>query len=533
MALSCLPALRCRWEAQGLRLLPYQVATAETIVDGMDGQGILADEVGLGKTIEAGLVASELMARQRCRTMLVLCPAPLTSQWQRELSQKFGLRLAVNLRPEQWATTGRLIASIDQAKREPARAALLGRQWDLVVVDEAHKLKNRQTQNHQFVAGLRRRFLLLLSATPLQNDLTELYSLVSLVRPGLFGSFPAFWREFLLDRRTPKDPAALRRILAQVMVRHRRTGLEREQGAQLPQRQVALLPLSLSAAERQLYDGVTQAIREEYWRRVRGEGSVLPLLTLQREVCSSAAAVRRTLQHMETGEWIGPEFGQLRALADAVQDQTKAQVLGGLAGELRERVLVFTEFRATQEFLRTQLEVRGIPVLLLHGAQDRASRDRALQRFAAEPRAVLISTESGGQGLNLQFCHNLVNYDLPWNPMRVEQRIGRVHRLGQRQDVYIYNLYAEQTVEEHLLHLLDTKIHLFQQVIGELDVILRRLEKGGRRTLESRIAEILWTSRDGREMGVRFEDLGRQFLWQRRLVREREAALAGAASADG
>lgn len=526
MALRCLEELRLLWEAERVEFLPYQIAAAERVVDGMDGQGILADEVGLGKTIEAGLVARELMCRGRCRSVLILCPAPLCYQWRREMAQKFGLPFVCDPRPYDFAHKNLIIASIDGAKRAASRELLLGRDWDLVVVDEAHKLKNRTTQNHKLVAALNRRHLLLLSATPLQNDLTELYSLISLVRPGIFGSFQSFWREFLLDRRTPKDPVALRNILATVMVRNRRQDLTGDLGEVLPARQVTLLPLQLKPDERRLYDAVSGAVRDEYWRRMQGETTVLPLVMLQREVCSSAAAVRKTLYTIESSSWLGGNLEELRALADAVREQAKAQVLQGLVGQLGEQVIVFTEFRATQEYLADCLRQNGLPVILFHGEQTAWERARALRRFEEEPKGVLLSTESGGQGLNLQFCHNVVNYDLPWNPMRVEQRIGRVHRLGQQHDVFIYNLYAEQTVEEHLLKLMDHKINLFRQVVGELDVILRRLEKGGRRSLESRVAEILWRTRDERELAFQFDELGRQFLWHQRLARQKEAALA-------
>ena len=527
MALQCLAELAPRWEAQGVEFLPYQIEAAERVIEGMDGQGILADEVGLGKTIEAGLVARELMTRGRCTSVLILCPATLCYQWRREMAQKFELSFLCDPRPSDWGSQDLIIASIDAAKREEARLALGARAWDLVVVDEAHKLKNRTTQNHRLVASLHRRYLLLLSATPMQNDLTELYSLVSLVRPGLFGSFHAFWREFLLDRRTPKDPAALRQILSTVMVRHRRQDLHAELGEFLPARQVALIPLQLRPEERTLYDAVSAAVRQEYHRRLAGQGTVLPLIMLQREVCSSAAAVRKTLYAITGASWLGGDLGELRALADAVGEQAKAAVLEGLVAQIGERTLVFTEFRATQEYLAERLRAMGVPVLLFHGDQAAWERDRAVRRFALEPRGVLLSTESGGQGLNLQFCHHVVNYDLPWNPMRVEQRIGRVHRLGQTSDVFIYNLYAENTVEEYLLRLLDDKINLFRQVVGELDVILRRLEKGGRRSLESRIAEILWKAGDAGEMAFQFDELGRQFLWQKRLAKQREGALSG------
>ncbi len=529
MALECLRDLAPRWAVQGVEFLPYQIEAAECVIENMDGQGILADEVGLGKTIEAGLVARELMHRGRCRSVLILCPATLCYQWRREMAQKFDLDFVCNPLPREWASRDLIIASIDAAKRDGTKAALCARIWDLVVVDEAHKLKNRATQNHRLVAALRRRSLLLLSATPLQNDLTELYSLVSLVKPGLFGSFHAFWREFLLDRRTPKDPAALRQVIGKVMVRHRRQDLGAELGEALPSRQVALLPLQLKPEERRLYDAVSAAVRQEYRRRVAGEATVLPLIMLQREVCSSAAAVRRTLYAITQSSWLGGDLNELRALADAVGEQAKAGVLQGLVGQIEERVIVFTEFRATQQFLAERLSGMGIPVLPFHGDQAAWERDRAIRRFASEPRGVFLSTESGGQGLNLQFCHHVINYDLPWNPMRVEQRIGRVHRLGQKSDVFIYNLYAEQTVEEYLLRLLDDKINLFRQVIGELDVILRRLEKGGRRSLESHIAEILWNSGDERDLAFQFDELGRRFLRQQHLAHQREWALSTAA----
>ena len=352
MPLQCLSELRALWEAEGVEFLPYQVAAAERIVDAMDGQGILADEVGLGKTIEAGLVARELMCRGRCRSVLVLCPATLTYQWRREMAQKFGLPFTVSPLPHDWRSKDLIICSLDSAKRPEAREALQRRDWDLVVVDEAHRLKNRTTQNHRLVAALRRRHLLLLSATPLQNDLTELYSLVSLVHPGLFGSFHAFWREFLLDRRTPRDPAALRAVLGKVMVRHRRDDVQGADGeAPLPERQVLLLPLQLRAEERRLYDAVTGAVRDEYWRRVEGEATVLPLIMLQREVCSSAAAVRRTLYAMERGGWLRGDLDELRALADGVHEQAKASAVQGLVHEIGEQAIVYTEFRATQDFL--------------------------------------------------------------------------------------------------------------------------------------------------------------------------------------
>lgn len=517
--LRCWARLRPLWERAGVEVLPYQLESCRRVVEEMGGRAILADEVGLGKTVEAGLVACELMARGQARTVLILVPSGLTGQWQDEMAEKFGLRFLVNPEGRQWLEHPLVIASLDYAKRERHARLLLRRTFDLVVVDEAHRLKNRHTQNHQLVRALRPPYLLLLSATPLQNDLTELYSLVSLVRPDLLGSFNEFWRRFLIDKRTPKRPEELRAVLGRVMIRHRRRDLD----LVFPEREAALLPLELFPEERALYDEVTRTVREEYHRRLLGQGSVLPLITLQREVCSSAQAVGGTLTRLARGEG-GARFLPLLELARAVTRQRKAFTLLGLVREMGEKAIVFTEFLATQEYLVRLLRQAGVDAVAFHGGQSAGEKEDAIRRFQG-PAQVLVSTECGGQGLNLQFCRRVVNYDLPWNPMRVEQRIGRVHRLGQEAEVvYIYNLCARDTIEEHILRLLDEKIHLFRQVIGELDVILRHLER--RRSLEHRITEIALTARTREELEWAFARLGAELAdLVRRLDRTAAEAL--------
>jgi len=511
--------IRPIWERARVDWYPYQLETAARVVDEMGGRAILADEVGLGKTIEAGLVIWELMHRGQAERILILTPASLTAQWCGELAGKFDLAFEVNPDGNRWRTAERIIASLDLAKRAPQRQWLLERDFDLVIVDEAHRLKNRNTQNHQFVRDLRTRFLLLLSATPLQNDLTELYSLVSLVRPHLFGSYNQFWRHFLIDKRTPKNPDALRAILAQVMIRHRRRDLSLE----FPDRRVSLLPLRLFPDEQRLYEAVSAVVRSEYARRAETSASILPLLMLQREVCSSAPAVAGTLGRLARRGDPGP-FADLYDLARSIRRHRKAEVLLGLIPEIGEKAIVFTEFRATQDFLAELLKQAGIPAVKFHGEQASWEKEQAIRRFQGDV-PVLISTECGGHGLNLQFCRNVINYDLPWNPMRVEQRIGRVHRLGQEADeVYIYNLCAEATIEEYILWLLDEKINLFRQVIGELDVILRQLER--KRGIETRIAEIALTARDHDDMRRQFEYLGNELESYARRAEPMRSALA-------
>lgn len=324
------------------------------------------------------------------------------------------------------------------------------------MVDEAHKLKNHQTRNFGLVRDLHKHFLILISATPLQNDLNELYNLVSLVRPDLFGSYRIFARQFMVDKRTPKNPEQLRELLSRVMVRNRRRDLE----IYFPRRHVSMIPLELSPDEAALYRSVTDAVRHEYRRRLDQKASILPLLTLQREVCSSSFALRDTLLRMESG-WLGERMQHLFQLAWSIRDNRKALVVEDLLPRIDGKAIIFTEFRATQEYLARRLREQGFSVILFHGGLGPQEKAQAIEHFRRSHQ-VLVSTECGGQGLNLQFCRHIINYDLPWNPMRVEQRIGRVHRLGQTDDVQIYNLYARNTIEEHILWLLHTKIDLFR-----------------------------------------------------------------------
>lgn len=513
--LRCWPRLEPVWRRAGVEYYPYQIQTAVQVVEELNGRAILADEVGLGKTIEAGLVARELMARGLARRILILTPASLVLQWAREMKEKFELEFAINPAGADYVRHDRIIASLDLAKRAGHREWLPRVPFDLVVVDEAHRLKNRNTLNHQLIRELRERYLLLLSATPMQNDLVELFGLVSLVRPNLFGSFSAFQRRFLIDKRTPRNPRELKAILSQVMVRNKR----RDTHLQFPARQVALIPLYLSPGEKELYEELTGVLRREYWHRRYTKANILPLLTLQREVCSSSHALRQTLERMEE-DALGPGLRHLRYLAESVRENTKAGILEGLMPKINDKTIIFTEFRATQEFLAQKLMREGFRVVKFHGGLSMDDKDRAQRQFRDDAQ-ILISTECGGQGLNLQFCHNIINYDLPWNPMRVEQRIGRVHRLGQTDDVHIYNLCAQETVEEHILRLLDEKINLFREVIGELDIIIRHLER--RRSIESTILDIALSARDHKDMERRFEGLGEQITSISRRIRNQEA----------
>lgn len=486
----------------GLDLHTYQVESVIKVVHELQGRAILADEVGLGKTIEAGLVALELKARGLVDNVLILVPAGLQTQWVEELFQKFGWQAMRGPKDPGWLW----VLSIDTAKRPPLLHQLQFVEWDLVIVDEAHHLKNTRTQNYQLVEGLKCRHLLLLSATPMENQLTELYALVNLVKPGLFGPYLRFYRQFILDKRTPKNAQELRRLLSQVMVRNQR----QEVGIQFPEREVTLVPLKLGGPEAALYDQISHALKREYRHRVGADQTVLPLLILQRELCSSPRALLPTLKN---ARWIGEGLDDLVELAASIGITAKMRAVRDLARHVDDRMLIFTEYRGTQEALVEFLRQEGFEAESFHGGLRTRDRDQLVEWFR-QGRRILVSTEAGGQGINLQFCHVVVNFDLPWNPMRIEQRIGRVHRIGQTHVVEIYNLYAVDTVEENILRLLHEKIDLFRTVIGELDVILRHIERRG--SLEKRLIDIFFWEDDQETVIQRLDQLGNEFLAARR-----------------
>lgn len=484
---------RDRWADVGLIPYPYQLQTCRRIINELHGRAILADEVGLGKTVEAGMVLKELMLRGLARKALILCPASLTWQWDLELREKFGIGCVRQRTEYDWERADVLVASLDTAKRSPHADIIREQHYDVLIVDEAHRLKNAKSANWRFVCGIRRNYCLLLTATPVQNDLRELYNLVTLVAPGRLGTYRQFQRRFMLDRRTPRSPRDLRDTLHNCIVRNRRG----PDTIEFPERRVHAVPVELSEPERTFYDGVSDYLREEY-RRTADMSSVLALITLQREVCSSAPAALGTLKLFHDRRR-RPELARLIELGNAVIEQsTKCDALLELITATDEQFIVFTEYRMTQQYIRWRLAQAGIVALPFDGSMSASKKEwtRHLFRHAAR---VLVCTESGGEGLNFQFCRNVVNYDLPWNPMRLEQRIGRVHRLGQTRPVNIYNMATKNTVEEYILYLLHEKLNMFHAVVGDANALLERM--AGDRTFEQFIADIVLTGA-GRERTV-------------------------------
>jgi SNF2 family DNA or RNA helicase len=464
-------------------VIPYehQLVAVKTVLNRMRGRALLADEVGLGKTIEAGIVLAELLRRRLARRVLVLVPPGLVAQWQEELRRKFSLDFVTHDAeafrqegPGAWKRFDRVVASFHTAKRAEHAEVIADVPYDLVIVDEAHHLRNARTVLWQFVNRLRRTYLLLLTATPVQNDLEELFNLITLLQPGQLKTLRAFRREHMArgDRRQPRDPETLRRLLADVMVRHRRATTP----VALTRRIARTVAVEPTPAERDLYADLSAFLREQ----CRPGGGVTRMMaqTIQMELGSSVAAVLGSLGRMLTEPRWAPDVGQrLRQLHDqatAVGGDAKIAALLSLLGAWPDKLLVFTRFRATQEHLARVLEAAGHAVAVYHGGLRRQEKEGVVHAFAG-PSRVLISTEAGGEGRNLQFAHGLVNYDLPWNPMRIEQRIGRLSRVGQTRDVHVFTLVAPGTIEEAILEVLDAKINMFELVIGEIDMILGQL----------------------------------------------------------
>ncbi|PYZ99204.1 ATP-dependent helicase [Alteribacter lacisalsi] len=481
-----------------LNIFPHQMEAAERVLTKMNGKAILADEVGLGKTIEAGLILKEYMIRGLVKKVLILVPASLVTQWCRELNSKFYIPAVEQRKSYVWDSCDVIVSSIDTAKRDPHRSVIYEQDYDMIIIDEAHKLKNKNTKNYQFVRNLKKKFCLLLTATPVQNKLSEVFHLISILKPGHLGNEDGFTKEF----KDADQHEELRQLVQKVMIRNRRSDSEMD----WPKRVVKTVEIEFSDEEKQLYDAVT-ALKSR-WNQ-KHEWSIFPftVLTLQRECCSSREAVYMTLKGLLGQEEMAPALKEeLESLMEMVQGVTrhaKAEKALELVQNIDDKVIIFTEYRATQLYLQWYFAQHGIKAVPFRGGFKRSKKDWMKQLFQDRAQ-VLIATEAGGEGINLQFCHHMINYDLPWNPMRIEQRIGRIHRLGQEHDVHIYNFAVQNTVEDHILRTLYTKIGLFEEVIGKLDDILEKMHE---EELETHISNILNHSESDGEMRIKLENL--------------------------
>ncbi len=496
--------------------LDYQLRTVRYVLMNLRGRALLCDEVGMGKTVEAGLIALEYILRGLVRRVLILAPPSLVEQWQEEMRSKFNLDFIAydsaefKAHPNPWEEFPRIIASIDTAKRESNSEQVLAVPYDLVIVDEAHHLKNERSLSYQLVSKLKKKYILLLTATPVENNLEELFNLITLLFPGQLETAASFKRKYITrgDPLKPKNTEKLKQLIREVMVRNRRS----ETGAIASKRSAEIVRIELSPEEMALYRRLTSFVRGYYSSegdKARNGVSAFVLKILQREAGSSIEALLPTLEKMAANPECPTSLQRLLSAlarqAGEVPRRAKAEVLLRLLPEIRSKVIIFTGFTETQRFLVRTLRAAGWQVAELHSGLRRQEKEEQVRLFTGE-FDVLVSTETGSEGRNLQFCHTMINYDLSWNPMRIEQRIGRIHRLGQQRDVQIYNFSAVDMVEAHILELLDAKINMFQLVVGELDMILGNLQE--KRDFEDLIMDIWARSSDELDLKLEMGELG-------------------------
>jgi len=460
-----------------------------------------------------------------------------------------------------WQEEKFLLCSINLAKSAKALPLVSARSYDLVVVDEAHHCKNKTSRNWQAVNALQKRFMLLLTATPVQNNLLELYNLITLLKPGQLNTDQFFKKHFISgkDLKKPKQKEDLRGLLSEVMIRNTRSSVN----IGLPKRWAHTFRAEPSEIELQLYSEISNFVRL-YYGKEKGGLDRLTLTVLQQEAGSSPAALLKTLNKLLTrtnadntsidadlhgsrglgtdlrgqiqvgmgkdGKLIDAEvkksgrkksevrvrkksakeiagISRLIELAKSAVGTAKANMLLDIIRKNQnEKVLVFTHFQETLAWLADFLRKQGIESVEFHGRLSAAEKDEAIEKFRTKTN-ILLCTESGGEGKNLQFCNTLVNFDLPWNPMRIEQRIGRIHRFGQTREVFVFNLALKNSVEDYLLRILDEKINMFELVVGEIDMIVGKLEEES--SLEDLIMDI-WTGNTEADQG--FESLSQQMI---------------------
>lgn len=515
--------------------LPHQLYALNRAMSRDRIRYLLADEVGLGKTIEAGLILRELKLRGMARRILIVAPKGLVRQWQAEMRLHFGehvqhvdpaelsaFRQWRNDEENLWRIHDQVICSLDSVKPLEARRGwtleqlstynrerfedLISASWDLVIIDEAHRMggSTDQVARYKLGAALSEAapYLLLLSATPHQGKTDQFHRLMQ-----------------LLDRDLFPDETSISsdRVRPFVVRTEKRVAIDAEGRPLFKPRLTRLYPVEWGdrhAQQQKLYEAVTDYVRHGYNQAMATKQRHIGFLMIlmQRLVTSSTAAIRTTLEKrqamleqpelqpslFDTGdveEWSEldgqtqvdlavqtrgwelekVEVETLLELARSTEAQgsdAKAEALLELIYKLQQeendpelKVLIFTEFVPTQAMLADFLESRGFSVVTLNGSMDLEARTRAQQAFAQNAR-ILISTDAGGEGLNLQFCHVIVNFDMPWNPMRVEQRIGRVDRIGQPHVVRAINFVLEDTVEHRVREVLETKLAVIAEEFG-------------------------------------------------------------------
>lgn len=444
-------------QALPIKALPHQIETVKKVVFHMHGRAIIADEVGLGKTITAGMIIKEYMSRKQIKKILILVPSALKHQWASELIEKFRLPVTVFKKNYDWKEAQIMIASIDIAKQDKHMKVLCNISYDLLIVDEAHLLKNKKTKNYKLVNQLKARFCLLLTATPMQNNISELLNIISIIDP--------VRAQILHFHYKNKDKVGWKETLEQVFIRNERKALVENN----MQRNVEIKWVSFSKEEQALYKMLKHLIKKHPTKVVQQH--------YMKAFCSSREACYLSLQRATESFSLLSKTVQRKL--EQLDHHSKAKALLQFIQHKKDKkILIFTQYFATQYYLIHFLQMHHIPVIGITGKMRPRQKEWAIHRFEHEVH-ILIATEAAQEGLNMQFCHHLVNYDLPWNPLKIEQRIGRINRIGQDKSLEIYHFLMKDSMEEKMIDTLKGKIDTFEEHIGDLEKIVQ-IERGER-----------------------------------------------------
>ncbi|HLC31891.1 MAG TPA: SNF2-related protein [Candidatus Nanoarchaeia archaeon] len=474
--------------------LPHQPDGALKLLRDMNCTGLLADEVGLGKTITAGLVIKEGIMRNFLKKILILTPPSLVDQWVAELKEKFEIEAKIVESANDWEAGNVMIASLDRVKifnKEQNQFRHYKAHevpWDLLIIDEAHKLKDKNSIRWRFVDRIPKKRFLILTATPFQNDLLELYNLLHLLKRGHLGTLNEFKKQFLFkgNKRYPLNPNDLKRKLQEVMVRRKRA----ETGIQYMRRIPKIVAVDLTPEEYLCYQNICELLKKKYFSVNGSEISGrLIIFSILPKITSSSRAAIESLERIVADEKYHPKTKEIAQLIlndyKNLKKDSKIEKLVEIVTGIRQddsqgKILIYTKHPTTLHYIVEKLAPLNLKIVKFLGGIEREERTKIIKEFK-ESADILISTETGAEGLNFQFCNNLINYDLPWNPMSVEQRIGRLDRIGQKKDMNIFSLATKNTMEEHVVDLIINKMCCIGLVIGELPIILFNLgldEKG-------------------------------------------------------
>lgn len=504
--------LICLKDLAGVDKYWYQLESVKRVLKYFYGRALLADEVGLGKTIEAGLLIKEYLMRNMAKRVLILTPASLVSQWKEEMSAKFRLEFAssedagIDAERQDFWEGNLVIASLQLARNSRNFSRVTKTFYDLVVVDEAHHLRNRNTASWKLVNQIQKRFILLLTATPVQNNLIELFNLITLLKPGQLKTEKEFKKEYTKSGTSSREIVnrdRLRGLLREVMVRNTRSTID----LKLPRRFASTVKVEPLNEEKLLLAEIYAFLRSG---EIRESVNRSFLTTLLMEAGSSFEALKYSLPKIGANGKYAGKIKELTGRIDALGETSKGRFLADLLMKNPgEKKVIFTHYLKTIDYLCGLLDRKGLPYSKFSGSMSAKEKDEAIGRFRNEVN-ILVSSESGGEGRNMQFCNTIINYDLPWNPMRIEQRIGRLHRIGQARDVFIFNMCVKGTIEETVIRILDEKINMFELVIGEIEPILGFL--GEEKEFDEIILDLWLKSADERELAGNFEEFGATLL---------------------